>query len=137
MESMETDNKHLITPSNYDLVCASVPQTSYVTNHNVTTSNVYELVNNLYVDVPTGKRVFIAVGAKKSNPIGIALCDNNTYAENRVIIQNEVSNAQGMVSATGIYDNGDSSVTTRLYVFMKSQTTMAIQSRITLSWWYI
>lgn len=118
-------------------IAAITPNTTYNIAHNVTTSNTYELVSNLYVDVPSGKRVFITVGAKKSNPIGIAICTGNTYAGNIVVMQNEITSAQAMISVSGIFDNGDNNLTQRLYVFMKSQTSMAIQSRVTLSWWYI
>lgn len=126
-----------ITSEKVTQIAAITPNTTYNVAHNVTTSNAYELVSNLYVDVPSGKRVFITVGAKKSNPIGIAICTGNTYAGNIVVMQNEITSAQAMISVSGIYDNGDNNLTQRLYVFMKSQTSMAIQSRVTLSWWYI
>lgn len=113
------------------------PTTTYKTNHAFQTAN-YELINDVYIDVPDGKRIFLVVGAKQANVTGIAVCFNTTtYDAAKIVISQEVSTAQQMISCAGCYDNGNGGQLYRLNVFAKGVAGSQLNCRVTLSWWYL
>lgn len=113
------------------------PTTTYKTNHAFQSAN-YELINDVYIDVPDGKRIFLVVGAKQANVTGVAVCFNTqTYDAAKIVISQEVSTAQQMISCAGCYDNGNGGQSYRLYVFAKGVAGSQLNCRVTLSWWYL
>lgn len=123
--------------TNKNNISKITPTTTYKTNHAFQSAD-YELINDVYIDVPDGKRIFLVVGAKQSNVTGIAVCFNTqTYDAAKVVISQEVSTAQQMISCAGCYDNGNGGQSYRLSVFAKGVAGSQLNCRITLSWWYL
>lgn len=112
MESMETDNKHLITPSNYDLVAQTVAHDIVFKkkSETITTANTWQVYSSLAVTLPVGKTIDITAAAEWSHnsPASeIAIIKGTTVTGTQIIATNTApSGGQLSLCAHGMYYNG-------------------------------